>query len=468
MILLINLFLPFFILLSIYGNSQNFKLTPVVDERTELLSIVFRLSGAEEFTNNQISDYTAKIDNCFNKFKDDKLILFAKKIRAEQSVSYDAVMSMAIHLELKNNVFKIKENISNKSLDSRWGATANEFIVLLNEFYKKTDFHKFFSDNKQLFKNTESRYTEVLNTIDLNWFEKYYGTKPQGTFNLIISLTNGSLSFGPKIINKNGMEDMYAIIGTYETDSLGLPLCSRDFAETVIHEFNHSFCNNLIDKFYTEMKTVSESFYNLVEEKMKNQAYGTASTMLYEILVRASVIKYFEYQGASELKINNMTSIELSLGFIWIKQLLDALTKYINSRNEYPTLEKYMPEIVNMQNSLNTARVFRNYDNEFPRLSSFSINNNCQDVDPKTKELRVTFDRPMFTGAYGINFGKCGKQCFPKITSVKWNPEKNYELIIYMELEPARNYSMKFPYDLLIGANGFILKETYFLDFKTK
>lgn len=462
------LFITILIFLSFRVISQNITLVPVVDERTELLSIVFRLSGAKEYVNNSIKDYAVFIDNYFTKYKEDKVIFYAKKLRKENSVSYDAVMSMAIHLELNNGIFKLKENIETQSLDKRWGDNAREFIILLNDFYKKTNFHTFFLENKPIYEIAETRFSEIITNIDLNWFEKYYGAKPKGTFNLRISLTNGGMSYGPKIINNNGNEDMYAIIGAYETDSIGRPLCPQDFSETVIHEFNHSFCNNLIDRFYPEMKIVADNFYKLVEDKMKSQAYSSSKTMLYELLVRASVIKYLQEHGVSEIKINQMISTEQSDGFIWIDQLVVALSTYENSRRENPTLEKFMPEIVVLQNSLSPKELFKNMDIKRPQISSFSIKNNSQDVDPTIKELIITFDRPMYTSAYGVSLGKCGENCYPKITSIKWNPDKNNELIITLELEPDKHYSIMFPAPFMVDASGFIMKETYSLDFKTK
>jgi hypothetical protein len=448
--------------------SQNMALNPVVDERVELLSIVFRLAGSEEYMNNDIKIYSDAIDSYFDAFKNEEVIKFAQKISQKQGVAYDAVMSMAINLELENGTFRLKKNIENTSLDGRWKRKHKEFISLLNKFYTKTDFHKFYLDHEPLYAIAEKRFSEVSETIDLPWVYSFFGIQPDGGYNLVISLVNGGGNYGPKVQYKDSREDLYSIIGSWETDSLGFPVYSTEISGTIIHEFCHSFCNQLGIKYYPEMKAVADKFYELAKDKMHRQAYGNACTMLNEILVRASVIKYFQAHHTKEMKIKQMISYEQANGFIWIDTLVKSLTEYEASRKDFPTLEKYMPNIVLLQNSLVPEELIKETDAKRPQIVSFSIRNNSEDVDPATKELTLTFDRPMYTRPYGMSKGKCGDKCWPKITSVKWNQESKNELIIYLELEPDHFYSMRFPESFMMDENGFIMKETYTLDFKTK
>jgi hypothetical protein len=71
---------------------------PAVDKRIELLSIVFRLAGNWEYSDEQYKSYTADIHKHFDPYKEHELINFAKKLRDKNGVSFDAVMKMAIHL----------------------------------------------------------------------------------------------------------------------------------------------------------------------------------------------------------------------------------------------------------------------------------------------------------------------------------------------------------------------------------
>lgn len=94
-ILILLLFSVFF---HAFGQKGNTLMPPRVDERVELLSIVFRLAGNHEYNSRRFKLYTDKIYEHYTPYKDHELIHFAKRLRKENGVSFDAVMSMAIHL----------------------------------------------------------------------------------------------------------------------------------------------------------------------------------------------------------------------------------------------------------------------------------------------------------------------------------------------------------------------------------
>ncbi|MEI6683274.1 MAG: DUF4932 domain-containing protein [Bacteroidota bacterium] len=464
-----RLFIVFFIgAVAASGLSQNIVLKPVVDERTELMSIVFRLAGSKEYMNQDIRRYSDSIDIWFKPYKNDPVVSFARKLRTFHFVAYDAVMSMAVHLDIDKGTVRLKHGIRQGSIDKRWGDTGDKFVLLLNDFYRKSDFHTFFLSKKALFIVAETRFSKIANTVDLAWYEKFFGSKPAWTFNLLISPGNGGENYGQRIMLDNGHEEVYSIMGTWATDSLGFPVYDAKIQETIVHEFCHSFCNPPGTKYFPELKTVAGKFYKLVKENMEKQAYGDSQTMIYEILVRACVIAYYRDHGAKPARINQLIRAEQASGFLWIQELTDALGRYEASRDRYPTFDSFMPEIISLQNGLAPDEVFRETVENRPRIINFSVKNNSREVDPGTNALVLTFDRPMSKISYGMTYGNGGKPCYPKITSINWNPEKNNELIITWELEPNHRYSIKFPAPLMMDEKGFYLKETYMLDFKTK
>lgn len=448
-----------------YSFSQKLELNPIVDERVELLSIVFRLAGANEYLNNSVENYTKSIDDYFKSYANDEVIIYAKKLRKKRGVAYDAVMSMAIHIEITNGCIKLIENVQENNIDDRWGKHSEKFVEQLNNFYKKSDFHKFFISNRDLYSIAEKRFSEISNTIDIPWFKSFFGQSPNGTYNLVLSLVNKG-NYGPKIDYQSGKTNIYSIICAWETDSLGLPVYSSSVTNTLVHEFCHSFCNSLGEKHFAEMKTVADDFYKTVANKMKMQAYGSSQTMINEILVRASTIKYFLNHDAKDSDIQRFIRYEQANGFLWIEPLLDALAEYENNRTQYPTLEKFMPEIVKLQNSLSPEKLAKTLKENSPKIVSFSIKNNSQNIDHNTKEIIVVYDRTM--SSRGISMGKGGKKTYPKITSTEWKNDNKTEMIIYVELEPNKEYSLKFHEEFNQDKYGFTLDKTYELNFKTK
>lgn len=451
-------------------NAQESLVTPKVDERTELLSIVFRLAGNPEYSRSFIPSYSKDIDSCFTPFKEHAAILFAKKMRDRNWVSYDAVMSMAINVEITDSI-RFRANRLQESLDDRWTKeNALKFLVLLNRFYFDSKFHEFFVNHNSLYGTAEKNFTELLKEVDFSWFQKFYGVKMDGEYNLVVSLANGGGNYGPNVKYSSGKQQVYAIIGSWETDSLGQPIYSDDNLPIIIHEYNHSYCNPVVEANADDLKQKGKAFYKIVSDKMRHQAYGEPKTMLYEIMVRACVIKYFEQNGASDKKVKYLVNIEKTNGFLWIGELVKLLSTYENNREKYPTLMAFMPEVVKLQNSLSPKDIKKDYESKCAQIVSFSIKNRSKNVDPKTAQLVVTFDRPMNTGNNGMSYGKQGKKCFPefpKDVAAKWNEDTQMEWIIPVALKPNTKYSLSFPAQFFMDENSYSLKETYYLDFVT-
>src|ERR1051326_6797911 len=75
-----------------------FTVTAKVDQRVELMSIIARLAGYGEYVNNSFKLYANDVDSYFEKYKQHPAVQFAIKIRESNGIGFDAVMTMAVHL----------------------------------------------------------------------------------------------------------------------------------------------------------------------------------------------------------------------------------------------------------------------------------------------------------------------------------------------------------------------------------
>ncbi len=307
------------IVLSLNTIAQNTSLVkePCVDERIELLSIVFRLADSREYSSRKFPEYVDKIEAHFKKYKNHELIEFIKKIRKKRGVSYDAVMKMAIHISQPPEFTPIIP-FSKEVPERRWGKkNAAKFLKLLNDFYSETDCKSFFKNNSELYQITSNRFLEVYKELDTSWYLDFYGEKPKGEFVIVIGLGNGGGNYGPKIIYPDGRESVYAIMGTWSVDSTGLPTYKvNSYFPTLLHEFNHSFINHLVEKNKTELKKSGSAIYSQLKDVMNNQAYGSWETVISEALVRAAVIKYMKDHNTEEELITKELNYQLNRGFI--------------------------------------------------------------------------------------------------------------------------------------------------------
>lgn len=322
---------------------------PEVDKRVELVSIVFRLAGNEEYNPTNFKFYTDRLERHFAPYKNHDLILFAKKLQDEKSISYDAPMSLAIFLD--DNLDPIRE-FTESTLD-RWSKDdAVEFVRLLKKFYLDAKCAVFFDNNQDLYKKVADRFTSVYKDIDLGWYSTFFGNKPTGKFKIVITLGNGGNSYGPSLINSGGNKEVYALMGIWNFDDSGMPRFNVDeYLPILIHEFNHSFVNPLLEENKDIFRANGEKIFEILKYEMAQQAYVNWEIVLNEALVRAAVIRYYIEHNATQSVIDDLFRIELSRGFLWIKELVSELENYDANRDIYPTLESYMPKLAEAYSS---------------------------------------------------------------------------------------------------------------------
>jgi uncharacterized protein DUF4932 len=456
--------------LSLYSQNSEILKKPTVDKRVELLSIVFRLADSREYSSQKFPKYVDEIENYFGKYKNHELIKLVQKLRKRSGVSYDAVMSMAIHITQPPALNPIIP-FTNEIPDERWGKkNAVIFLKLLKDFCADADCESFFENNNQLYQTASNRFGKVFNELDINWYRKFYGVKPKGEFIIVNGLGNGGANYGPKIKYQNGKESIYAIMGTWSVDSLGLPTYKVNrYFPTLLHEFNHSFVNHLTEKYKNEFQKSGRILYKELEDVLRNQGYGQWETMISEAIVRAAVIKYLNDHNSDTEFVTNELNDELNRGFLWTKELVEELENYTSNRDKYPTLESFMPEIVKFfdKTSSNINELKTKIDERRPNVVSIDpFKNNSSNVDYTIKRITVHFDRPLKGKGYSINYGKKGEKAFPEMGEITYSKDKK-SVFIEVELKANATYQFVLTGLSFISKEGFGMND-YPVSFKTK
>jgi hypothetical protein len=449
--------------------TEAFAIQAKVDRRVELLSIVARLAGYEEYVRDDFKLYADDVDKYFEKHKGHPVIKFAEKIRSSNDIGFDAVMSMAVHLN-PPPALTPRVPFSDQKPDKRWGKdTAEQFARLLQQFYKDADCESFFSGHASLYKIAQDRFQQLLNTVDFGWYKRFYGEVPAGTFNLYIGLLNGGGNFGPKVVHPDGKEDLYAIIGTWQMDSEGLPKYDDKNLPTIIHEYNHSFINHLVYANEPQLKTAGEKIHPPVAEKMRKLAYANWQTVLVESLVRAAVVRYlFEHESQMPTVYKELTH-ERNIGFLWINELSTLLGTYENSRNQYTTFRSFFPLVIAYFNDFSKRIDYEagKFEELVPRVAAMSpFANLSQDVAPSITQITFTFDRPLDTKAgVSINYGSGGKEHFPIEKPIGYN-ETGSTYTVRVKLKPDWDYEFVLTGLAFRTKDGYPL-QPYTVKFKT-
>jgi hypothetical protein len=319
-----------------------------VSETIELMSILARTAGNREYNMDMAGQYTKDTEAWFAPYKQHAAVSYFQSLHNQYGISYDAVMSMAIHLDINGGRIKLLGEQSD--LERRWkDIDIEDFINKLNTFYTDTRFHDFYEQHRTFYEEGLKAYeTNVMIYFHQDWYARFYGTAPTDRFRIVIGFTIGGGNYGPCRQLPGQPREAYAICGYYINPQTGKPYGEgADMAATLIHEFNHSFVNPLLNNEANAsmIAATGQKLRKFSAYAMERQAYSDWQTVINESIVRAAVILYMLDQGFDQKQVLNELANQVCRSFNWMPELVTSLRYYAANRGQYPTLNDYYPEI---------------------------------------------------------------------------------------------------------------------------
>lgn len=442
-----------------------------VDERIETTSIIARLAGFEEYTNNEFRVYADDVDRHFARYRDHAAVKFAVDVRFRLGIGFDAVPNLAVRLRPAPS-FAPRVPFTSHVPDKRWGKEdAEKMARLIGEFYRDAKCAEFFKKHEAMYRTAETRMQKIVDRVDFSWYSKFYGELPKGSFNMIIGLLNGGGNFGPKVVLPNGTEELFSVMGTWQTEPDGTPKYSEDSLPTIIHEFNHSFINHLVAERAAALKAPGEKIFPIVKDPMQRLAYGEWQVIVMESLVRAAVIRYlFDHEvnipgfgGIPPKEVPyRLTDFERSRGFYWIEDLVVLMGTFENARKSYPTFRAFMPIIEAYFQELPKRIDYRvrELDARRPTVKAIrEFENGAKSVSAALTEITIVFDRRMTGRGYSMNHGSLGQEGYPEIEKIIGYGDENTTFKMAVKLKPGKDYEFVVTGNSFASADGFPLKD---------
>jgi hypothetical protein len=437
---------------------------PTVDRRVELLSIVARMAGFQEYSDSSNREYVKAIHAHFDPYLNHPVIRLAKVIRDSLGVGFDAVMAMAVHLSEPPGIEPLLP-FTDSIPDRRWGPMRKQFVDELRAFFVDARCGEFFDRMQPVYDAALSRYRRIFDKLDVNWYKRFYGRTPKTTFHVVLGMGNGGGNFGPRVVYPGGREDVYAIEGVDSVDASGTPVFPEDwYLPTLVHEFNHSFVNYLSDLNRQALEGAGKVLFDSVKPVMARQAYASWQTMENEALVRAAVVRYLmEHPDGGQPPMAELGVQVNRRGFFWLRGLVALLGRYESERATFPTLESFMPEIVRFYDTL--APDIAVYER---RLSDSSIRvvrmgpfqSGDTGVAPGIREISFTFDRPFFEGHFQLGPSRKGAPAY-EFVGVSYSPDHK-TIVLKLNLKPSTLYEMYTGGAFYISEDGYSAKRFEF------
>lgn len=322
-----------------------------VSETVELMAILSRTAGFQEFSKDMAGQYSKDTEAWFSKYADHPTVAYYKDIRAQYGISFERVTNMAVHLDIDNGHVKLIGDRAELKNNGWQNVDLDEFVRRLNKFFADSRFHEFFEQHKPFYDEFLKTYDSyVMGYLHPEWYGRFYNSSElTERFRLVIGFTYGSTNNGASRQLPGQPREVFAVCGYMLNPQNGRPLFDTSLP---LHEFNHPFVNPLLEKAENAktMQEVGTRLFQLSQSAMEQQHYNDWHIVINESLVRAAVIVYFYEHGYHQFAMNTLTSETMDNGFPWMLDVVTALRFYSAHRDQYPTFNDFYPEIARCLN----------------------------------------------------------------------------------------------------------------------
>lgn len=441
------------------------------DECLDLMSVVWRLTGANEYNLCMAEQYAKEVDIAFGSFQSHPVVQLARKYRSQSGISYDAVAAYGLHLTInESNEIVLRDIYQEGSDDSfdRWSeAQKQAFLKPLNDFYRESQFHNWYTKQQNIYERVEEAFDNINKHIDYSWFSNFFGPQKGSEFHVVLSLLVGPHNYGCSAKLKNGSNILNPVIGCCRIDDEdNINFNENDVLPIIIHEFCHHYCNPLNLQYWSLMSKTAQQVYQLKEDELNRAAYGSSIIMMNETFVRAAVIRYMKTHYPT---INDVELIrnEEQNGFLLTQTVCNALKRYEQNRNQYNTMSDYMPTLSDAINHF-SIRDYKKTQKEYAKhLASYKVNiqNGAKDIASGEFVLEITFSKPM---ANGISLGPSHSGCgFPEFKGYRWSDDQK-TIYITFQLQSNKQYGFRVLGTLFHTLDGYTAKGDTDICFSTK
>ena len=372
------------------GEGGKHDTEPKFSETVEMMCLIFRLAGANEYNQCRVSSIAESADQYFASMTEHQAVKLARSYR-QTGIAYDAVTGYGNQLIFDGEGHIIFDpdylEGSNSSFDRWSNQQKTDMLAAINDFYNESKFHDWFVSTKSM---QEKAILLFKGTCDLDyaWFDTFFGKNDKIASRIILSFLIGGNNNGISLKRADGTYLLTPTFGSFG-ESSGTLRFDGDMG-LVVHEFSHPHCNPLIDANWESISNMASKLFPVVHIPMMNQAYGNEKIMMYETFVRATSIRYLlDHYGDSQKE--SYIQQEENNAFLLVRSLVDALEQREIHQADYPTMDDFMPEFIKTVNTYPIDEL----------IDKMADKEEEPDAEPETEESRS--DKNLLIGAFSVS-----------------------------------------------------------------
>ena len=390
---------PYLLLIAMSATADD-RIDVAVDPRVELISIVCRLAGFPEYNQAPDSSWLKAVDAQFGPYRDHAAVKETKKLRGKYGISYDAPISLALHLDADTWQPRMPLSPMPRRLDSRWdGNHTEKYIAQLGQFARDARFADFLEREQETLDGIEARYRRWIGQLDvIDWFDEIFGPIEGVTYTLHPGLLTGPHNYGVSVRLDDESLEIRPVLGVDVMDERGMPAIADADPWVLVHEIAHAYVNPLFARHEAQLSVGGQAAYRKVATRMKATAYGSWETVANESGVRAATVLYAR-DHLGDIGVGPTASRDIARGFDWILPMAEALDTY---RTEHSTGLEGFPAVA--------GKVLLEWSATEPQppylgpLNAFPKGKNTVMVLPNTTDDPASISAQMYTMSMHENF----------------------------------------------------------------
>lgn len=342
---------------------------------------------------------------------------------------------------------------------------------MLNDFYRTTEFDRFYADHRDLYDRYEKGMKQLLTKVHTEWFENFFGSHfPELSVCISPACGTNNYALTSMLMSYLGKPCIGAIIGGCfppENPDSTFPV--------LLHEIMHSFSNPIVARHRHRLNPLAEQIFPHVEKPLTEAGYGTPEIIMTEFLNELFTLLYLKDSG--DITLPNRIRLDQLRGFIWMPSGMDFLDNFYRNRSIFPHIEDYMPQLAGYLSMIadHIESIQKEYYEPPYVVSVFPTPDAT--ISENLTEVRVRFSRPMDTGLLASGVPKTGGVELFTLgwddddeeaeEAESWIDDRTMSIKVQVPLRPGQSYGILLPAQYTRRADNWVpMEKDYEVYFK--
>lgn len=317
-----------------------------IDERVELAALICRYGQIGHIPESN-NEYSRSVSKRYARSFQHRLSVNLLAYQRQFAITPDAVFDEALTWELVGYKWQARKGSQSGLRDIMDDKTYSEYMMLVNEYYRDAEFHKWFVDNVALFDEIEQSVNQkqtpafgpmLVGELNIASLDSLLGAPTAGV-DVYVCLTTYAYDMALPLQKSVVLSGVSSMIGNNGKQVYYInPFVNR----TLVQKIAEVQLYPLFEGEELALLPHSARYYSQATTLFNESHIGIGQIFRQQIGLLASLL-YFEANEPMEFQ--QLLRAAKRRGFIWTNEMFDELVQFKSDRKKYPSLKDYYPAL---------------------------------------------------------------------------------------------------------------------------